>query len=128
MESTEASSVTIRSGDVIQFQGLLSESDVSEEIIAGSDDVPAPEETTESKAEESVGSDAPLAGQEFSQGSSPPPPAGFDQAPSPPNCEVTPQADTTILGSGDMPQTSPLGFSTHGKVSSLVCQAAAVQA
>lgn len=117
MESTEASSVTIKGGDIIQFQSLLSESDVGEEIIAGGDDVPIPEET---KAEESVGSDAPLAGQEFSQElPSPPPPAGLYQAPSPPNCEVTPQADTSILGSGDMPQTSPLGFSLHSKVRAL---------
>lgn len=128
MESSEALAVTIKDGGVIQFQGLLSEPDVSEEILEGVAFAPTPEETTGNKAEESVGSPPSLAGQESSQGPwpTPPPPADLNQAPSPPTCKVTPQADTAMPKSEDMPQTSPLGFSLR-KVSNFVRQSAAVQ-
>lgn len=116
MENTETSSVTIAVGGVIQFKGLASEPDVSEEILAA-EDFTAPEDTTESKAEESVASDASVEGQPSS------PPAGQqDPPPAPARGEVTPQSDTSFPGTGYMAQTSPLGFSTHGKVSHFVKQ------
>lgn len=116
MENTDSSRVTIKGGDIIQFQGLLSDSDATDGIT-GIDDIPPPEETTESKAEESVASDASLAEQ------LPSPPAFLLQAPAPPSGEVTPQAETSVPGVGGMAQTSPLGFSVHRKVSNIVCHA-----
>lgn len=60
MESTEASRVIIKDGDVIQFQGLADVSDVCEEPSSQGDKAPATETLDECKTETKLASDASL--------------------------------------------------------------------
>lgn len=111
MESTEAPKITPRGGGVISFKGLASEPDLSEEILKGSDDVPAAEETISSTAEESFASSISLVSEVAS------PLAVQKQVPVLPSREIITPKSSSVTDSGRMIQTSPLGIAVCKKVS-----------